>query len=345
MKNFNLSNIIRENLSEIKHFIINNVDICKQTKSEMKLDCYCPYCQDPRKRLKMVINLDWANFKCYRCSESGSIIKLFKYYNIEDDFRELLSNFNGLSSFNIQQFFKSGIALSDYRPQKKDNTDKKITQFIKDKGLISINKMPKAKKYILERLYNDSNEIESYLVDDKYIYIPLIKNDQVVSFMGRLYVEDERCQKYLMFSVLNDYPVGFIDDVMSNITSNSLYITEGYFDSFAINYSMANYVSICTFGKGKINNIIKDISKNFSYDTTITLAFDSIKKDKDIYNSNIKFGDKLLKHFTKVYICELPDEDDFSDILKNKGPIILKQILEGHKIPFIKYKLKGNRTK
>ncbi len=344
MKNFNLSNIIRDNINEVSNFVINNIDNCKQTKNNFKLDCYCPYCQDPRKRLKMVINLDWANFKCYRCSESGSIIKLFKFYGIDNEFKDLLSEFNGLSTFNIQQFFKSGIALSEYRPQKKDNIDKKVNQFIKDMGLISINKLVAAKKYALNRLYNDINEIESYLVDDKYIYIPLIKNNQIISFMGRLYIDDPKFQKYLMFPILDDSPIGFFDDVLSNITSNTLYITEGYFDSFAINYSLANYVSICTFGKGKINNIIHDISQNFSYDTNVILTFDSIKKDKNIYESIVKFGEKLINILPKIHVCELPESDP-SDILKNDGPIKLKEILEKYRTPFIKYKLKGKILK
>ena len=72
--------------------------------------------------------------------------------------------------------------------------------------------------------------------------------------------------------------IGFLDDVVSNMTSNSLYITEGYFDAYAINYTFDNYVSICTFGTSKYKTTLSKLAQNVPFDTNIFLTMDSFEK-------------------------------------------------------------------
>jgi hypothetical protein len=53
-------------------------------------------------------------------------------------------------------------------------------------------------------------------------------------------------------------------------------------------------------------------------------------------------AEKLIKTFPNTLICSLEDNDP-SDILKEKGPLQLKESLLKNAIPFIKYKLLNSR--
>ena len=151
-------------------------------------------------------------------------------------------------------------------------------------------------------------------------------------------VETDTIPKYIIHTFNKDVPlIGFLDEVINNMSSNDLYITEGYYDSYAINYAMTNYVSICTFGKNKVKNI-KRIVKYFPENTNIYITLDSIVKDPAIINDTYKMGDELNKYFTNMYVVNL-DEGDPAEILEKNGPLYLKKSLKENIIPYVKYKI------
>lgn len=340
-----IASIISANYKEIGDFLLSNIPDAKLGSiSEEKIAINCPWCDDNRHRHKVLINLDYGGtFKCFRCGESGSLFKLLKEFRLNKEFNALLSSLTNISSFDLSNLTKSSFVEDVIAPiEVEDEQDKRVRQFIHDKGLLPIEALDKAYKYALSRVYNNEEEAKSYLCDEKYIYMPIIVNNKIRAFQSRLYIDDGSSPRYVINTLdKSTQLVAFIDDVLSNFTTNEMYITEGYFDSFAINYAMSNYVSICAFGKGKVGGICETLSENFSSNMKVYLTLDSVEKDKDIIISNIKCGKKISKYFPNLYIIELPEEDP-ADILKNSGPMKLKKILKDNAIPFLKYAIKNS---
>lgn len=331
--------ILLQNIKEIKDFLIVNIPtiIKLSASNEYKIRCSCPYC-DNNSKTNLSLNLDWGNFKCFKCGESGSLLKYLKQYDLDYQYIELLSSLSSISSYDIQTLLKSNKIIRSLEENENINA-KKVKEFIKENNLLPIKKLKIAKKYALNRVANYEEEIENYYADDKYIYIPLTHDDEIVSFVARLYIENDNFPRYKMHTINpKKIPIGFYDEVLNNFSTNSIYITEGYFDSFSINYAFSDFVSISLLGKNKIKSIEPFISNNFPNNTKIYIVLDSIKKDKKIILDNIKIGNELIKSFSNIYICSL-DEDDPSDILKKYGSFYLKEQLEKKALPFIKYKL------
>lgn len=335
--------IINDNILAVSSFFQTYIPDCKVGKTEAKIAVNCPLCDENRKRHKMVINLDWNNYRCFRCGESGSLFKFCKLFNIKNEFISLLSSLTSLSSFNILNLYKnstvSGTIENDIEDESINNNEY-IKEFIAKNGLFEISEMPTAYKYAMTRAFNNKLEVESYLADDKYIYIPIVTDDAVVSYMGRLYIDIDNYPRYIIHQLLEDkMNIGFYDNVISNISNNSVYITEGYFDSYAINHAMSNYVSVCAFGKSKVVSVAEKLAMDLPSNTKVYLTLDSIKKDNKIAKDNIKYGKKISKIFSDLYIIELPDSDP-ADILQTKGSLELKRVLKDYSMPFIKYCIK-----
>jgi hypothetical protein len=337
----NIYDTIKEHPSEIKDFIVSNFSDTKSSVNIYKISINCPWCDDNRHRHKLVINIDYGGtFKCFRCGKTGSLYHLCKEIGCEKQFSQLVSSISNISLINIQNVFKHNINDDINKTIiNNDENENKVNDFINSRGLIKAKQLSDAYKYSLERVYNNKDEANKYFADNKYIYIPIITNRKTVSFVGRLYIDDN-LPRYIIHPIeKEELNIGFFDDVISNVYTDSIYITEGYFDSYAINYAIGNAVSICAFGKGKVISVIKELAKYFSPDTKIYLTLDSAKKDKDIIKNNIMYGKKIQKTFQNLFVVELPDSDP-ADILKNNGTIFLKETLQNYSIPFIKYMIK-----
>lgn len=342
MKSYNtLNELIIKHGDDVREFVKSNIADVKINPNPDKITINCPYCGDNRKRYKLLINIDTGFFKCFRCGESGSLLKLFNHLGIKQEFIELISSLSNITQFNLSNLFKTAIANKHANVEDDTDKDSKIAaEFINRNGLLPIKQLPNAYKYALSRTYNNKTEVESYYADDKYIYIPIVTDEKLVSYMARLYINVDNAPRYIIHPILkNVTQIGFYDEVISNISTNSIYITEGYFDSLAINHAMSNYVSICTFGKGKIISVIEAMHEVFPNNTKIYLTFDSPVKDKDIIKQNISFGKKIIKYFPNLYIIELPDLDP-SDVLAQQGSLALRGILTDCAIPFLKYLVK-----
>lgn len=334
--------IIDKNIDEVRNFILTRIPDCK-SRTKYKIDTVCPFCDDGRRRKKFVINLDWQNAYCFRCGKHLSLFKYFKELNLDNDFFDLLQSLSNLSLYDLQTILKSNTAKVETETEEVIDDDAELAkEFITKNGLFSIEKMNIAKKYALSRVYNNENEIESYMADDKYVYVPIVVNNTVVAYMGRLYIgsDNNNFPRYNMKTLRTDIPaIGFFDEVSSNISTNSIYLTEGYWDAYAINYAMSNYVSMCMFGKGKIKNVIEYISGAFSRGTNIYITLDSKNKDKKIVENILDVGDCVVQYFPNTYVVELSNEDP-NDVLNNYGSLALKEDLERKITPFVRFKLK-----
>jgi hypothetical protein len=252
-------------------------------------------------------------------------------------FVELLNSLTNLSLYDIKTLLKSNSIIHKSETEVKNENAIKVKKFIEDHGLFNIKKLKSAYNYALKRTYGNLNEVESYLADDKYIYIPINTNDDIIAYMGRRYIELDTIPRYKMHILEPNKPmIGFLDEVVSNFSNNILYISEGYFDSYAINYVFANYVSICTFGKSNITSSVSELVKVFPTNTQIFLTLDSPKKDKEIYSSVMNFGKKLIENFPNVFVIEL-DEGDPAHLLAKYGALYLKKLLIENRIPYLKY--------
>lgn len=294
----------------------------------------------------MIINLDWGNYKCYRCEEQGTINKLMKIFNLYDLFLDLVSSLNNISLYNLKTLIRNEkTKVEDLTaPDINSNQDLIVKEFVREHNLKPIDTIKEARDYALSRVYNNVNEIDNYMTDDKYIYAPIIMDDLIVAYMGRLYIKNKKFGRYNMKTIRRDKPlIGFYDDVINNMATNSIYLTEGYFDSFAINYAMSNYVSMCMFGKNKGKSIADFIAGKFPSNTKIYITFDSKKKDNEIYNANRLLGQHLIKYFPNVNIIELSNEDP-SDILDKYGVFKLQQELT-KATPYFKYAIMNSKIK
>ena len=325
---------------DITQFFMSNLSNCDFISGKNdRLKANCPYCDHGQNRQKLAVNLDWGNFKCFRCEESGSLSKLIKYMNIDSEFIELLNSLTNMSLYDISTILKSNSIIHKSESEIKNENSIKVKKFITDNGLVDIKKIKLAYKYAMKRTYDNANEIESYLADDKYIYIPINTNDDIIAYMGRRYLDIDSIPRYKMNILEPDKPmIGFFDEVANNLSINSLYISEGYFDSYAINYAYVNYVSICTFGKSNVTSTLNSLYKTFPTNTNIYLTFDSAKKDKEIYRTIMSFGKKLLDYFNNIYVVELPDHDP-AEILEKSGSFELKKLLSDKVMPYLKYRI------
>ena len=340
-KQTTFDNILKNNKQSIIEYLLSHIDDSRLSPTkEDKIELDCPYCADSKhKRYKMMINLDRsARVKCYRCGKSVSIFALAKKLGFYNDFISFLQN---LTAYRILDL-KNIIHANEINNIEENNANENnITKFIKEHDIFPIEKLQIAYKYALSRVCGRKSEVEKYFADEKYIYIPITFDGQIISFIGRIYNDDGHSLRYKTLTVDSSQPViGFFDDVIENYSINELFIAEGYFDAFAINYSMGSYVAIASMGKGKTDSLISLITNYFPISTKIYLTLDSLEKDKNIYNNNIEFGKKLSKVFESVYIVNLP-EGDPADILTKYGPIYLKRCLYDNAIPLLKYTIKN----
>lgn len=337
-----LDKLVIDNIREVNEFLFTHIPTNKKqsASNEFKLRVECPYCGDNSHKLNLALNLDWGSFKCFKCGKTGTVVDYLKEFDLDNDYVDLLSNLSSTSIYDILTLLKTNRSKRYIDTVIKDNKENLVKQFVDKKGLLPIKKLDTAKKYALDRVYNSEDEIEGYYADDLYVYIPLFTEEKIAAFIARLYVDSDS-PRYKMHTIDKSVkPIGFYDEVANNFNSNSLFITEGYFDAFAINYAFSNYVGIALLGKNKINSCLAKLEKNFACNTKIYVVLDSDNKDKEIIKDNIEISKKLMTIFPNVFICPLTEGDPAS-LLKEKGSIYLKEYLQNKNkiIPALKYSI------
>jgi hypothetical protein len=184
-----------------------------------------------------------------------------------------------------------------------------------------------------------------YYADDQYIYIPIFKNKEIAAFIARLYINDNKLARYKNIQLnTNVSPIAFIDEIEENISSNTVYVTEGYFDAFAINDSFLNYKSVAIFSKSNTSKVISNLTSAIDTETKVVLTLDSLEKDKNILENIDILSNRLKEYFHNVYVCLLQYGDP-NYIYVNKGPEELISILNTYTYSYVDYFKKRLITK
>lgn len=306
---------VMKNLDKVRKFFFDNLDVKSSPKPE-KLSMNCPYCHSKDTKRHLVINLDWGIVKCFRCGYATSIISLLKHFNKAEEFYDLLRELTDLSLYELQ-----GLIKKDYVRQQK--TTSQITdlssQYIKDHHLFPAETIREAVKYAAKRTRKNIEEVSTYYADLTYLYIPVFRHGSIIAFVARKYVEGFDGPRYKLIKLTDEMPVAFLDEVEENISSNTVYITEGYFDAFAINSSFGEYCAIALFSKFNKYSLIQELVNALPSETNIVITLDSYNKDEQIYFAIDRLYNKLKGNFTNINMCLLGDNDP-SYIFETYGP-------------------------
>lgn len=339
MKQNSIKDIVKNNEERVKQFI-NESLTTKNGPTTEKILTNCPRCGGP---FKVTINLDWSNCYCHKCSTSWTLYNFFKEIGSASSFIELLEELTNLSNYDIF----SRIIVSNVHDVTSKQKESGFHKFIKDYGLFPISKLKIPYQYALSRTRNDKQEVSKYYADEKFIYIPITLDGDIKSFLCRSYINLDGSQRYknISGSISSEYDLinikhlmGFQDEVFSNIYSDTIYIAEGYFDSYSINAAFKDYVSICLFGKSLVNGIFEQIQNKISQHKKIVIVLDSAKKDKEIASSIIKLGKLFMKYYSNIYVSQLQSGDP-NEIYTKLGKIVLKTEIRENMIPFIHFLL------
>lgn len=332
-----LKTLLKNNIQEVVSFIKENTNNARIRK-DGRVSVNCPYCGDDTKS-HLYINIDWANFKCFRCDTTGSIYKIMKDYGLAKEFSNLIQSFNENITINdIKNELTNNncniIVNKDIINKKR--LQKRISEFKKEYNVSNIKNNKKALEYLNSRT-NGFLDLDNIVCDDNYIYLPIINNNSLIMYLGRLYNKNNnKLKRYIVHKFEDREVIGFFDEFL-NSNSNKLYICEGYFDAYSVNQSFNKNISICVFGKYS-RKIIEALNKYLPNSFDITLLLDSENKDKNIKNSIDKFYNILSKYFNNVSICSLP-YSDCNDIFIKEGKEKLKEIIINNTTSYIKYKL------
>lgn len=323
--------IVQRNLPKIVEFYKSKLNIKTSPKPD-KLRINCPYCPIDYKHpngdtdFHLVLNLDWGIGKCFHCGEAKSIFSILKHLDIYNDYIYLLKDLTDFSYYDLQTLLKKEIIVTDSSSRVSAN---KAFEYIKANGLELLDKNYKAREYALSRTRNNETEIASYYSDQDYLYIPITKDKNIVAFIARKYSDNSKKPRYKYIKIDEaSNPVGFIDEVEENLSGDTVYISEGYFDALAINSSFGDYRAIAVFSKSNISKAIDNLYAIVASDTRIVIALDSPNKDLEIFSSIDQFYKKLKNYFQNISICILPD-NDLSYIFTEYGPKeLIKQLKE-----------------
>lgn len=340
MKNDILNKIIQTNLPKIIDFYKKNLRIKLSSKAE-KFRINCPYCPMDQKHphgdtnYHLVINLDWGVSKCFHCGVSKPNTTILKHFNLYHEYLELIQDLSNLSLYELLSLIKED--FSNFDNKKIEITGDVSREYIKENNLVPVVNIPEALEYAKSRTNNNKQEIFSYYANSRYIYIPIFKNQIIVAFIARKYVDKEYLVRYKYIKLIDSAnPVAFIDEVEANWASDSVYITEGYFDALAINSSFGDYKAVAIFSKSNTSKIIDNFYSCISQESTIIITLDSASKDPAIYENIDQIYNKLKGYFQNINICLLPDHDP-SYIFTKYGPKELIRQLENYTISSSQY--------
>ena len=328
-----LESCIMKNISRVTSFFRSNLDIKPSPKSA-KLRINCPYCYSNSSvghkdtDYHMVLNLDWGVAKCFRCGAVHPIITVMNKVGLKHKYLDLLSEISSLSLYDLQNLIRHSALVSNKEQDIRTERVDLATKFIKDNCLVPANRMTYALEYAKSRTRNNANEISLYYADESYIYVPIFKDRTIVAFIARLYNEGLSAPRYKYIKLYeDDNPVAFIDEVEENISSDTIYITEGYFDALAINNSFNDYCAVAIFSKANVDKVIQNFYSIIPEDTKIVITLDSIAKDSEILSSIDLLYSRLQKYFHNIFVCMLPEHDP-SYVFTEEGPReLIRQIM------------------
>lgn len=200
-------------------------------------------------------------------------------------------------------------------------------------GYLPLNKTTELKKYLKD------NNVEDKLID-KYLYlserhiIPFLRNEEPIHFVGHKLPThpNQDSGKYVVMNSeysIDGYKPIFNEDKISG--AKDLLITEGFYDTIAVDHVLNDMSNINTIGFGT-NHFSKKVLEAkghlFKKQQKIIISFDNEKNNQGL-NGSIETAIDLIKYNINIYINQInrgnEDKLDLCDALKkidlNQGKI------------------------
>jgi len=227
----------------------------------------CPICGDSQKNKNKTRGYLYAlknntNFKCHNCGASTSFNNFLKKLDSTLYKQYTLEKFK--DGFTGKNFVVEEPKLNFQKPVFSTNVEK--ANIVKKLDLPKASSNPDANEYLVKRKLNSdkfyyaekfkewTNSLVHTFDDTNYdeprIIIPLFYNKELVGFQGRALISSK--VKYITVMINDDAPKIYgLDQVQKNET---VYITEGPFDSTFIHNSIALCGADGDVGKWGIDN-------------------------------------------------------------------------------------------
>ena len=279
---------------------------------------YCTFCNHHKKKLQ--VNLKTQKWHCWICNTGGhNLIQLFKKLKAtKEQFQELYdSGYSKTTKFvSEEDTTKEVVKLpSQYIPLwEKQNTPeyKRAMLYLQNRGITIFDILKYSIGYCESGLYSNRIIIPSY--DD---------NAQLNYFVGRSFYDTT--MKYKNPFVSKDV-IGF--DLFIN-WSEPIILCEGVFDAITIKRN-----AIPLFGKTIPKKLERKIIEKNVQDIYIALDTDAIK-------DSLKICEKFMNQGRNVYMVDLPNNTDPSDLGFEKIHNFLENTNLLNFSSLIKYRLLG----
>ena len=279
---------------------------------------YCTFCNHHKKKLQ--VNLKTQKWHCWICNTGGhNLIQLFKKLKAtKEQFQELYdSGYSKTTKFvSEEDTTKEVVKLpSQYIPLwEKQNTPeyKRAMLYLQNRGITIFDILKYSIGYCESGLYSNRIIIPSY-----------DENAQLNYFVGRSFYETT--MKYKNPFVSKDV-IGF--DLFIN-WSEPIILCEGVFDAITVKRN-----AIPLFGKTIPKKLERKIIEKNVQDIYIALDTDAIK-------DSLKICEKFMNQGRNVYMVDLPNNTDPSDLGFEKIHNFLENTNLLNFSSLIKYRLLG----
>ena len=279
---------------------------------------YCTFCNHHKKKLQ--VNLKTQKWHCWICNTGGhNLIQLFKKLKAtKEQFQELYdSGYSKTTKFvSEEDTTKEVVKLpSQYIPLwEKQNTPeyKRAMLYLQNRGITIFDILKYSIGYCESGLYSNRIIIPSY-----------DENAQLNYFVGRSFYDTT--MKYKNPFVSKDV-IGF--DLFIN-WSEPIILCEGVFDAITIKRN-----AIPLFGKTIPKKLERKIIEKNVQDIYIALDTDAIK-------DSLKICEKFMNQGRNVYMVDLPNNTDPSDLGFEKIHNFLENTNLLNFSSLIKYRLLG----
>lgn len=257
----------------------------KTSTGEVRINC--PFCNDVKWHL--YINEQKRVFHCFRCEQSGSIARLFRF----------LADGEPIPTVPRPQFLSQDEDDADIVLPEGFTTNFTMTQ----EGRL-------AWEYLLSRNLTPT-QIERYGIGyamwGKYrgrVIVPITHRGRVVSFVARAYVSG------LTPKVLNPSaeeaspPSHYLFNLDQALFYPKVVLVEGVFDALTTGIVDGEYCAVATFGKQLTNRQLAQLCEAGFKE--VVFAWDT----RDAVPQILTFARALLPFFRSVRVAFLPGEED-----------------------------------
>lgn len=293
----------------------NGIEV-KNIRNNIWLIVKCPFCRSSSGKYHGAVNISSGAYHCWKCGKHSRDDFVATTANIINDKREI---FNYLKKYATDYI--------DYvvpEPQDSklglDSIKIKINSSPKGLSYPGGNEFtPKSKKYLSSRGFNPDYLIDKYHLKigsmyssewAKRIIIPIIKDNKVISWQGRTYVNNKL--RYRAASLKESLNIKHEIYNIDNCNRDTVIVVEGIFDCWKIGNDCC-----ALFGISVVDEQIKKLADRFD---KIYFLFDPEQKAQDMAKMCCR---KLATYGKKAYIIDMSDSDS-----EDPGDMTKEEVLE-----------------